>query len=77
MTELYGQLKSEKLAKDRLTAHEIVKEILNLGVSDVVIANVIYELALNIENIEQSQLLACATKEIVPNAFISNLGEEK
>lgn len=75
--ELYGEFRSEKLAKDRETAHLIVKEILNFGVNDNVIINIMYELSLNVEKIEQSQNLACAIKEIAPESFITTLGEEK
>lgn len=75
MTHVFGELKSEKLAKDKKIANEIVREILNFGANDVIIANVIYQLALNIEDIEKSQALAFTVKEIIPEAFITGMSE--
>lgn len=76
MTQMFGTMKSEKLAAERKTAHQITQEILNFGTNDNIIANIIYNLALNVEDIKTSQHLASAVKEIMPGAFITSMSQQ-
>ncbi|NBP02920.1 MAG: hypothetical protein EBU90_22970 [Proteobacteria bacterium] len=68
----YGQLTSEKLAKENEDCRRIVKEILNVGMSQRQHMFLIYLLSLELENIEYVQALAELIKEIAGDQiFIS------
>ena len=68
----YGQLTSEKLAKENEDCRRIVKEILNVGMSQRQHMFLIYLLSLELENIEYVQALADLIKEIAGDQiFIS------
>ena len=68
----YGQLTSEKLAKENEDCRRIVKEILNVGLSQRQHMFLIYLLSLELENIEYVQALADLIKEITGDQiFIS------
>lgn len=53
MTTTFGQLDSEKLAKDSQTAREIVREIGQFGINDRQRWLIIYYLCMELENIEE------------------------
>lgn len=68
----YGQLTSEKLAKENEECRRVVHEILNIGVSQRQLMFLIYLLSLELENIEYVQALADVIKEIAGDQiFIS------
>lgn len=68
----YGQLTSEKLAKENEECRKVVHEILNIGVSQRQLMFLIYLLSLELENIEYVQALADVIKEIAGDQiFIS------
>ena len=72
----YGEALSEKMAQENYACREIVKEIMNFGVNDRQIINIIHSLALHVEDVETMQTLAAAIKEIAPSSFIA-AGEER
>jgi hypothetical protein len=71
--QIYGQLNSEKLAEENTICHKIVSEILNFGVNQRQLKNIIYLLSLNIENIETAQELSNIIKELCPEILLSNI----
>lgn len=81
MTEIYGQLQSEKLVAESEVAHKIVREINHFGISDRQRWLVIYYLALELENVEEMKELTGFIKELKGDSlFVSKLygaGEEE
>lgn len=74
MSEVYGQLDSEKLAKDSNTARQIVKEINQFEINDRQRWLLIYYLALELENVEEMQAMAAYIKEVKgSDIFISKI----
>lgn len=69
--EKYGEFESEKLAKEKQVARDIVKEISNFGISESQRWMVIYFLALEIENHFEMQSLTDLIREIKSDIFIS------
>lgn len=70
--QTYGQLNSEKLARENDDCRRIVKEILNVGLSQRQHMFLIYLLSLELENIEHVQCLSDVIKEIAGDQiFIS------
>jgi len=68
----YGQLNSEKLAKENEDCRKIVKEILNIGLTQRQQMLLIYLLSLELENIDYVQTLTDAIKDIAGDQiFIS------
>jgi len=73
-TELYGQLQSEKLAKESAVAHQIVREINLFGINDRQRWLVMYYLALELENVQEMKTLTSFVKEVKgDDLFISKL----
>ena len=71
---IYGQLQSEKLAKDSSAAREIVKEIGNFGINDRQRWLIIYYLSIELENVDEMKELSGFIKEMKSNdLFISNM----
>ena len=64
MSDTYGQLGSEKLAKDSQAAREIVKEINHFGINDRQRWLILYYLSLELENVEEMQALTAYIKEV-------------
>lgn len=74
MSEIYGQLESEKLAADNKVAHEIVREINQFGINDRQRWLVIYYLALELENVDEMKELTGYIKETKgKDLFISRI----
>jgi len=74
MSEIYGQLESEKLAADNKVAHEIVREINQFGINDRQRWLVIYYLALELENVDEMKELTGYVKETKgKDLFISRI----
>lgn len=71
---LFGQLPSDKVAEENQACRQIVREILNFGVNDRQLINIIYLLSLQVENIEVMQALTAAVKEISPESFLTEQG---
>jgi hypothetical protein len=81
MSEIFGQLQSEKLVAESEVAHKIVREINHFGINDRQRWLVIYYLALELENVEEMKELAGFIKELKGDSlFVSRLygaGEEE
>ena len=76
-SEIYGQLNSEKLAEDSKTAHQIVSEINNFGISDRQRWLLIYYLAMELENVDELKEITSFIKELKGDQiFISKLFDE-
>jgi hypothetical protein len=74
MSEIYGQLESEKLAADNKVAHEIVREINQFGINDRQRWLVIYYLALELEDVDEMKELTGYVKETKgKDLFISRI----
>jgi hypothetical protein len=76
---LYGQLQSEKLAKDNQIAREIVREIGNFGINDRQRWLVMYHLAMELENVDEMKEVTSFIKDVKgTDIFVSKLysGEE-
>ena len=74
MSEIYGQLESEKLAADNKVAHEIVREINHFGINDRQRWLVIYYLGLELENVDEMKELTGFVKEFKgKDLFISRI----
>lgn len=74
MSELFGQLNSEKLAEENEVCRKIVSEVTNFGINQRQLKYVIYLLSLNIEDPETMREMVGATKEIFPEVFIAKEG---
>jgi hypothetical protein len=72
----YGQLSSEKSAKENEDCRRIVKEILNVGLTQRQHMFLIYLLSLELENIEYVQALADTIKEIAGDQIFISKREE-
>jgi len=64
MTEVYGQLKSEKLAEESKVAHQIVNEINHFQISDRQRWLIMYYLALEAENFDEMKQMVDFIKEL-------------
>ncbi len=62
--QLYGELQSEKIAEENRIAREIVKEISNFGINERQRWLVIYQLALELENVGDLQEITSFIKEL-------------
>ena len=62
-TDLFGQLQSEKLAKESDLAHQIVREISHFGINERQRWLVIYYLSLELENVEDMKSMTSFIKE--------------
>ena len=70
--QTYGQLTSEKLAKENEECRKIVKEILNVGLTQRQQMFLIYLLSMELENIEYVQTMTNEIKELAGDEiFIS------
>lgn len=73
----YGELQSERIAKENTKAREIVNEILNVGVNDRIIKMVIYSLAMNLESIDDMQNITSFIRELDDKLFLIDQSQEK
>jgi len=62
--QTYGQLTSEKLAKENEECRKIVKEIINIGLKQRQQMFLIYLLSMELENIEYVQTMTSMIKEL-------------
>jgi hypothetical protein len=62
--QLYGEFQSEKTAEENRIAREIVKEISNFGINERQRWLVIYQLALELENVGDLQEITSFIKEL-------------
>ena len=70
--QTYGELNSERLAKENEDCRKIVKEIINIGLTQRQHMFLIYLLSLELENIEYVQTLTSMIKDIAgDDIFIS------
>lgn len=63
MTQLYGEMSSEKRAAENLVCRQIIKEINNFGVTQRQTLMVIYLLAMELENVEQMQMITRVVRD--------------
>ena len=74
MTEIYGQLESEKLATDNKVAHDIVREINFFEINDRQRWLIIYYLGLELENVDEMKELTRFVKDFKgKDLFISKI----
>jgi hypothetical protein len=72
--KLYGNLESEKLAKDSTTAREIVKEIGDFEINDRQRWLILYYLSLELENVDEMKAMTSYIKEVKGSSlFITSL----
>lgn len=80
MTITYGETDSEKMANESRIAHQIVKEIGDFGINERQRWLIIYNLAMELENVEDMKAITSFLKEVKGNEmFISRIygGEEE
>lgn len=76
--QTFGQLSSEKIAKENEDCRRIVKEVLNVGLSQRQQMFLIYLLSLELENIEHVKNLTDLIKEIAGDEiFVSRSDDGK
>lgn len=63
MPEVYGQLQSEKMVEDAAVGRQIALEISKFGISDRQRWHVIYQLALELEDVEDMKELTTLIRE--------------
>jgi len=72
----YGKLNSEKLAEDNEKCRQIVVELNKMGLSDNQCTLLIYLLALQIENFENSRDIAELVRTLRKDLFLVEIEEE-
>lgn len=71
---LYGQMQSEKIATENKIARQIVSEINNFGISDRQRWLVLYQLSLELENVEEMKSMTSHIKDLKGDQiFISKI----
>lgn len=71
---LYGQMQSEKIAAENKTARQIVSEINNFGISDRQRWLILYQLSLELENVEEMKSMTSHIKDLKGDQiFISKI----
>lgn len=71
--QLYGQIQSEKIAEENKVARDIVKEISTFGINERQRWLIIYQLALEFENIDDLREVTAFIKEYKGNEiFLSS-----
>lgn len=63
MPEVYGQLQSEKMAEDAAVGRQIALEISHFGITDRQRWHVIYQLALELEDVEDMKEITSLIRE--------------
>jgi hypothetical protein len=76
MTQIYGELQSEKMALQNLQARKIVKEINMLGASDRQKLLIIYLLGLELEKLNEMQTVTNMVKTLRGDIFVTSLTDE-
>lgn len=72
----YGKLSSEKLAEDNEKCRQIVVELNKMGLSDNQCTLLIYLLALQIENFENSRDIAELVRTLREDLFLVEIEEK-
>lgn len=67
----FGETESEKLAKEKQLAREIIKEINNFGITERQRWMIIYMLALEMENISDMREVTSFVKECKGDIFLT------
>jgi hypothetical protein len=67
----FGETESEKLAKEKQLAREIIKEINNFGITERQRWMIIYMLALEMENISDMREVTSFVKEYKGDIFLT------
>jgi len=78
--KIYGELNSEKLANDSTISRRIVKEINDFGINDRQRWMIIYNLSLELENVEEMKMITSFIRENMGDKiFISKIygGEDQ
>lgn len=74
--EVYGTLRSEKRASENAACREIVRQVLDYGVSQHQLLMLVYLFASNLEDIEKMQRITSLARELGAGTFITNVDEE-
>lgn len=69
----YGTSNDEKVIQESIEAKEIVREIINHGVSQKQIFYILNDLALNLEDMEHCRRIVNLLKELSENDVVSSL----
>ena len=69
---MFGELNSEKLAKDSNIARDIVREIGHFGVNDRQRWLVIYYLSMELENVDEMKRMTAFIKELKGDQIFIN-----
>lgn len=80
MENLYGQMQSEKIASENNIARQIVSEINNFGINDRQRWIILYQLSLELENVEDMKNMTSYIREMKGDqVFISKIygGDEE
>ena len=76
MTQLYGKFQSEEVAEQNIQCRQIVREIMNFGVSQRQIWFIMYLLALELENVDDLKMASDFIKEYKGSEiFLTKAGE--
>jgi hypothetical protein len=78
MENMYGKMKSEKMATENLACRGIVKEIINFGVTQRQMLMIMFYLAMELENNEQMLEITALIRELTKGSesFLIDLAEE-
>lgn len=72
--KFYGQMQSEKIANENKVARQIVSELNQFGINDRQRWMIIYQLSLELENVEEMKSMTSHIKEIKGDTlFISKI----
>lgn len=71
MTPVYGESRADKLAKESQIARQFVKEMNDFGINDRQRWLVIYNLALELEDVESLREIVGLVKELKPEIFLT------
>lgn len=61
---LYGKLQSDRVADENLICRQMVREIMNFGITQRQTLMVMYLLAMELENVEQMKELTAAIRDV-------------
>lgn len=75
MTEVYGSLRSEKLAEENTQCRNIVKEITDFGISERQKYLIMFYLSLELEDIEKMKSFSNFIKDQYPEINMTSIYE--
>ena len=74
MSEVFGELQSEKLAQESQVARDIIRELGYFGINDRQRWLIIHGLAMELENVEEMRALTSYIREVKGSSlFISRI----